>query len=100
MAINSSRRPLLMRNLSACDSLLFLDDGPAVVGSVSGDGAGWMTLLFDIVLVEGRVNGGGYGKFDGGDDGSDTNNGEGGRRKGQQQSERWTVDGGQSQQHC
>jgi len=49
-------------------------------------------LLFDIVLVEGRVDGGGYGNINGGDDGCDTNHGKGGRPKRQQQSERWTVD--------
>jgi hypothetical protein len=60
-----------MRNLSACDSLLFFDDGPTVVGSVSGDVAVWLTLLFDIVLVKGRVDGGGYTNVGGGDDGYD-----------------------------
>ena len=49
-------------------------------------------LPFNIVLTKGRVDGCGYGNVDGGDDGCDTNYGEGGRLKRQQQSDRWTAD--------
>ena len=52
----------------------------------------WLMLLFDIVLVEERVDCGGYGNIDGVNDGCDTNHGEGGRPKRQQQLERWTMD--------
>ena len=51
--MNSARRPQLRRNLSSYDMPGFLDVVPAVVDWVFGCWAGILTLLFDIVAVEG-----------------------------------------------
>ena len=43
-----------MQNLSGCDSLIFLEAGPAVVDWVSRDVARWLMLGVDIVTAEGQ----------------------------------------------